>query len=92
MYVQNRALVSKSERLCPKASTYVQKQVTASNSSACVCILRATHAHAHAQIPALAVHVHVRRTRGQRGDEVGGLLLRRPMIEQGAVSTCACAL
>ena len=82
--VQKRAHASKSEHTRPNATASRFKSAPVSKTALRVGILRATHAHAHASIPALTR----KRTRGRRGDdEVGGLLLRRPMIEQGAVST-----
>ena len=86
--------MSKSEHIRRKASAPSLK-ARARVQPLRVCLLRATHSHAHAHVH---VHGHVRAHTWAYlqwvsvAGGVGGLLLRRPMIEQGAVSTCVRAL
>ena len=86
--------MSKSEHILRKASAPSLK-ARARVQPLRVCLLRATHSHAHAHVH---VHGHVRAHTWAYlqwvsvAGGVGGLLLRRPMIEQGAVSTCVRAL
>ena len=81
--------MSKSEHISPKATASRFKSARLRPKQLCVHALFVPRTVALTRARTANVHVH---TQHVYGSGVGGLLLRRHMIEQGAVSKCACAV